>query len=199
MKSNTLRFWIGTTLAVACCAVLLFGVTSCSKSKEEAEPQPEAVLEETGAEMDISVGKGDGALAPLLVDVSGWTADESQEMKMKVMGTQMWSATRDYEKQGKNVTAILTVGKSQVMNNPSLGAVPDVEASVGGMTLKKIDGFQVQTIDDPDDGSSMVSIFLVGKRTGGGGFTLSSEEMPSKDIMEFAKNFDWNAMKAAIK
>ena len=64
MKSNIFRRWIGTTLAVACCAVLLIGLSSCSKSEQEAEPEPAAAGEEAGAEVDVSVAKGDaGALA----------------------------------------------------------------------------------------------------------------------------------------
>jgi|GEM_PF-4327982 len=182
----------GIALCIAC-AIILASVVSCSKKEAAPEPQQEEGEPAAGASAASA-----GSMASMLPEISGWTADEPQEMRMKIMGSEMHNITRDYDQGNKGVTVILSLGGKGMTDNPSLNKMPDVDMSMGNVKVETIDGFYVQIVKDPSDNSSMVNVYLQGRGTGAGALTFSSEELTADELLSFAQKFDWKAMKSAI-
>jgi hypothetical protein len=100
-------------------------------------------------------GQSYKSLYPCFIDLPGWKAEEVSGMDPNdwVMTTgarrDLTTATRDYEKGDKSVSAVIQVG-------PGVAALyadmPESESNSGGMhvTVKKIKGHQARIIPFPN-------------------------------------------------
>ena len=141
-------------------------------------------------------------LLSCLIDLPGWEAEEASGMDPDdwVMTTgakqDLITATRDYEKGDKSLSAIIQVG-------PGIAAMySDAEEGkfdAGGMniTLKKIKGFlthiehhQEESIDYCD-----IRVVLSSQEKSGALFMLTSEGITEEEALKIAQKFDWDLMR----
>ena len=135
-------------------------------------------------------------LYPCLGDLSGFTAAPPQGMDMNQMGMKLVNATRTYTHGDKELTALITIGGSQMAAAAMMPqGMMDMETDEGRVSMKEIDGFQVHTGYDKQDHSGAVTVILFAGESGGAFFTLSFTGLSEKEGLKLARKFDWRQIK----
>ena len=138
-------------------------------------------------------------LVPLLIDLKGWNAEKAQSMSMNMMGMNMINATREYNKGGKTVTALIMKGNSAMAMGGAQGIqTMSAETEGASINIKTMNGFKVQTVYDKNDGSGVVSVFLTSGQSAGSVFSLNYSGISEKEALSLMKKFDWEKMKSVI-
>ena len=138
-------------------------------------------------------------LIPLLIDLKGWDAEKGQSMSMNMMGRDMINATREYNKDGKTVTALIMKGNPAMAMGGAQGMqTMSAETEDARINSKTINGFKVQTVYDKNDGSGVVSVFLTSGQSAGSVFSLNYSGITEKKALSLVKKFDWEKMKSVV-
>jgi hypothetical protein len=142
------------------------------------------------------------SLLPLLVDLSGWKGENPEGMDLDYGGSKAITATREYEKGDKNLTAALIVGRQmQGSWNPAYQEGFKMETTEMSMVVESIKGFLVFHTFDKTSSDGLVMVLLQEASpdgSGGGIFTFAFEGVSSDEGMKLAQKFDWNRMKSAV-
>ena len=136
-------------------------------------------------------------LTPLLVDLNGWKGEKAEGMSMDMGNMKMITATRNYTRGDKDVTAVVFIGNSAMTQGKMQGM--KMESADSRINIKEIDGFQTQSVYDKKDKSGSVVIFLSHGEASGTIFTLSYNNIEEDKAIELAKKFDWKKMKATVE
>ena len=138
-------------------------------------------------------------LTPLLTDLNGWKAQKANGMSMNMAGMNMLSATREYSKDGKTVSALIMKGNAAMLMGGAQGMqTMSTETEDAIMNIKTINGFKVQTVYDKKDGSGVISVFLTSGRSTGASFSFNYSGISQKEALRLSKKFDWNKMKSVV-
>jgi hypothetical protein len=143
-------------------------------------------------------------LYPCLIDLSGWTGSEPTGINMNMSGMVMINSTRTYSKGNKELTANImkgnqVFGMGGIQGTGMQGSGMHMESPEVNMTIKTINGFQVQTFYDKEENSGAVTVFLTHEQAGGAFFTLSYAGISESEAIELAKKFDWEKIKSKIQ
>jgi len=142
------------------------------------------------------------SLLPLLVNLSGWSAESPDGMELDYSGSKTITATREYEKGDSNLTAALIVG-SQMQGSwsPAYQEGFKMETTEMSMVVERIKGFLVFHTFDKTSSDGIVMVLLQDASADGSGgavFTFAFESLGSDEAMKLAQKFDWNKMKSAV-
>ena len=137
------------------------------------------------------------SLVPLLIDLEGWEADQADGMSMDMGNMKMTQAMRNYDKDERQVTAMvmigsnmMTQGKMQEMNMES----DNIKASV-----TQIDGFTVSTAYDKNEKAGQVVVFLSKSQNESAMFILTYEKIKEDEALNLSKKFNWKKMKGVVE
>jgi hypothetical protein len=136
-----------------------------------------------------------------LIDLPGWEAEEASGMDPNdwtlTTGAKrdLITATRDYEKGDKSLSAVIQVG-------PGVAALyadmEESESNSSGMhvTVKKIKGHQAHINCQQDDETNCcdIRIVLFSDKESGALLMFVFEGLTEKEALEIAQEFDWDLM-----
>jgi hypothetical protein len=149
----------------------------------------------------IAAGPGYAAdyqtLTPLLIDLNGWNAEAANGISLDTGNQTIHNAGREYTHGDKEIQAIIFIGPQAMsqgqMDQMKAGKAPD------HLNLTKIDGFDVTMFYDEQENTTTIMVFLSQNQQSGAFLALTCEGLEQDESINIAKQFDWNAMKAAAE
>jgi hypothetical protein len=142
------------------------------------------------------------SLLPLLVDLAGWKADPADGIDLSAAGMAGVTVVREYASGDKGFTATIMLGAQVgVVWAAEYREGFKLESTDGTMEVRKINGFLVYHVYDPDDASGGIVVLLLETATDkpgtGAVFVISFDGMPLDEAVKTAQKFDWKKMKDA--
>ncbi len=134
-------------------------------------------------------------LQPCYVDVSGWQKGELQGMMMTMGATKMLTGTVNYSSGDKEIDVVFNKGMTvapAVAEATSQGMT--LETNEVSMKMTTMRGFTVQMVDrkGPEKGSHFMIILEKPAQDNPGSILIfDSESVQLKELLPFAKRFDW--------
>lgn len=147
--------------------------------------------------MTVAQAEPQDTLKPLLLDLDGWNAGESEGLSMNMGTMKMVNALREYEKGAEKLTAMVMIG-NQMMAQGQVQQMT-METDEGKVKITTIDGFRVHTNYDKTDNSGGVTVFLNQDIDNSCIFTCYFEGISEDSALSLAKKFDWQKMKKATE
>jgi len=139
----------------------------------------------------------DNLLKPLLIELKGWNSDDPQGMSMNMGGMNMITASRNYTKGNKNIDAMVFLG-NQAMTQGKMQEMT-AESDETSIKISTIDGFKTHFVENKNDNSISLMVFLAQGQAQGAMFIFSSNNLSKNNAISCAKKFDWKKMKAAVQ
>jgi hypothetical protein len=128
-------------------------------------------------------------LKALLIELTGWTAQDPEAMNMDMGNVKMTHAFRSYSNGNKKIDATIMVGSKTMMAGHSQPIT--IETSEAKPTVLEIDGFTVAQAFDKKEISGYVLVHLVENSDTGAMFVLNFSAISPEEALETAKKFDW--------
>jgi hypothetical protein len=145
-----------------------------------------------------SVARADQAFQrfiPFLVDIDGWQAKKAEGFAMETSGTNMITATREYQRGPAHLQVQVMTGAAAQGALAATRTGMNIETSEGRMNTSAIDGMQVTRSFNTKDQSGAILVAL-GQS---GLFSMSFKGVGYDDALGLAKKFDWKAIQAAAQ
>lgn len=130
---------------------------------------------------------------PFLVDLDGWQGKKPEGFSMEMTGTNMITATREYQRGPAHLQAQVLTGAAAQGALAGTRAGMNIETSDGRMTTSTIDGLQVTRSFNFKDQSGAILVALGNS----GLFSVSFKGIGDDDALALAKKFDWKAIQTA--
>lgn len=130
------------------------------------------------------------SLAPLLIDLNGWTGDKPDGMSMDMDDMKMTTATRKYTKGDASVDASVVVGSPAQVALASIGAGMNIETTDGHMAKVELKGLPALKTFNNNDNSGTILVAL-GKQAM---FSFNYSGIAEDEAVALAQMFDWKAM-----
>ncbi|MGW1421790.1 hypothetical protein ACWAT4_16925 [Bradyrhizobium manausense] len=132
---------------------------------------------------------------PLLVDLSGWQGGKADGMSMQMSDTSMTTATRDYERSGAKIHAIIMVGQSAEGALAPLQSGMNLQTPEGHMVTTTVRGVPVLKAFNTKDKSGNLMVALDKNAM----FNFAYEGLAEEEALALADKFDWKALQAAAQ
>jgi len=132
---------------------------------------------------------------PFLVDLPGWKGSKPEGVATQVLGTDIITATRTYERGSAKVNASILMG------------APAQAALLAANSGAKANSSDIRTSTTTVDGMQMHKTYTVSHKSGAilvelsgnAAFTLASTGIGEDEAMGIAKKFDWKGIQAQAK
>jgi hypothetical protein len=149
------------------------------------------LLRSSGASADQAFQR----FLPFLVDLVGWQGKKPEGFSMEMTGTNMITATREYNNGPAHLQAqVMTGGAAQAALAP-IRAGLNIETNEGRMTTSTIDGMTVTRSFNLKDKSGAILVALGTSAL----LSFSYRGISDDDALGVAKKFDWKAIQAAAQ
>jgi hypothetical protein len=132
---------------------------------------------------------------PFLVDLEGWQGKKPEGFSMETSGTNMITATREYQRGPAHLQVQVMTGAAAQGALAATRTGMNFESSEGRMNTSTIDGLQVTRSFNIKDQSGAILVALGTS----GLFSVSFRGLGDGDALTLAKKFDWKAMQAAAQ
>jgi len=132
---------------------------------------------------------------PFLIDVEGWQGKKPEGFAMETSGTNMITATREYQRGPAHLQVQVMTGAAAQGALAATRAGINIETSDGRMNTSTIDGMQVTRSYTTKDQSGAILVALGTS----GLFSVSFKGLGYDDALALAKKFDWKAIQAAAQ
>ncbi|MDR3486939.1 MAG: hypothetical protein P4M05_18800 [Bradyrhizobium sp.] len=145
-----------------------------------------------------SVARSDQAFQrflPFLVDMEGWQGKKPEGFSMETSGTNMITATREYQRGSAHLQVQVMTGAAAQGALAATRTGMNIETSDGRMNTSTIDGLQVTRSFNNKDQSGAILVALGTS----GLFSVSFRGIGYDDALSLAKKFDWKAIQAAAQ
>src|SRR5579863_2064256 len=149
-----------------------------------------------GCVLPVSAAYADQAFQqffPFLVDLDGWQGKKPDGLSMEMPGSNMITATREYQRGAARFHAQVLVGPAAKGALAVAQTGMKIEASEGRMNTSAIDGYQVTRTFNFKDKSGAILVALGGNSV----FSISFNGIGDDEALGLAKKFDWKAIQAA--
>jgi hypothetical protein len=131
---------------------------------------------------------------PFLVDLDGWQGKKPQGFAMEMTGSNLITASRDYERGPARLQAqVMTGAAAQGALAPTRTAM-NIETSDGRMNTSTIDGVQVTRSFNIKEQSGAILVALGTSAL----LSVTFRGIGDDDALALAKKFNWKALQAAI-
>jgi hypothetical protein len=132
---------------------------------------------------------------PFLVDMDGWQGKKPEGFSMETSGTNMITATREYQRGAAHLQVQVMTGAAAQGALAATRTGMNIETSDGRMNTSTIDGLQVtRSFNNKDQsGAILVALGTIGL------FSISFRGIGYDDALGLAKKFDWKAIQAAAQ
>jgi hypothetical protein len=131
---------------------------------------------------------------PLLIELPGWQANKPDGVSMEIPGSQMISATREYQRGEARLNAQVLIGAAAQRAVAVTGSGVKFETSEARMSTSTIDGLQVTRTFTFADKSGAVIVVLGPSAV----FMLSFNGVSDDEGLKLARQFNWKAVQAAV-
>ncbi len=128
---------------------------------------------------------------PLLIDLSGWNAENAEGMDASFGNIKVISATRDYERGDATLTASVLIGQAAASYQVQKMTY---ETDEGFFRSDEINNFPVYISFDKTEKSGAIIVHLAASPQSAV-FVLTFESLDWNTALGLAKKFDWDAMK----
>ena len=132
---------------------------------------------------------------PFLVDLEGWQGKKPEGFSMEMTGTNMITATREYERGPAHLQAQVITGAAAQGALAATRAGINIETSDGRMNTSTIDGLPVTRSFNTKDKSGAILVALGTSAM----LSVSFKGIGDEDALTLAKKFDWKAIQAATQ
>lgn len=130
---------------------------------------------------------------PFLVDLEGWQGKEPAGFAMEMTGSNMVTASREYQRGPAHLQAQVITGAAAKGALAATQTGINIETSDGRMTNSTIDGMQVARTFNFKDRSGTIMVALGASAM----FSVSFNGVSDDEALALAKKFDWKAIQAA--
>ena len=141
---------------------------------------------------------GYAELANLLVDIQGWEASDATGMNMSGPMGDMVNAVREYEKDGKSLSAQIIVGIAAQGAWAPFETGYSMDSSEILVKTMDISGFRVGISHEKKEDSGGI-VVLLNAEGSSGIFTLAYEGISYDEALSIAQRFPWKSIEEAIK
>jgi len=132
---------------------------------------------------------------PFLVDLPGWKGSKPEGVATQVLGTDIITATRTYERGSAKVNASILMG------------APAQAALLAANSGAKANSSDIRTSTTTVDGMQMHKTYTVSHKSGAilvelsgnAAFTLASTGIAEDEAIGIARKFDWKGIQAQAK
>ena len=131
---------------------------------------------------------------PMLIELSGWKGNKPDGVSMEIPGSQMISATREYQRGEARVNAQVLIGAPAQGAVAITGSGVKMETSEARMSTSTIDGLPVTRTFTFADKSGAVIVVLGPNAV----FMLSFNGISDDEGLKLARQFNWKAIQAAV-
>jgi hypothetical protein len=145
-----------------------------------------------------SVARSDQAVQrflPFLADIEGWQGKKPEGFSMEASGTNMITATREYQRGSAHLQVQVITGAAAMGALAATRTGMNIETSQGRMNTSTIDGVQVTRSFNTKDQSGAILVALGTSEM----FSISFRGIGYDDALSLAKKFDWKAIQAAAQ
>lgn len=129
---------------------------------------------------------------PFLVDLPGWKGSKAEGVATQVLGTDIVTATRTYERGSAKVNAAVLMGAPAQAALLAANSGAKINNSDIRMSTAAVDGMQVHRTYTISHKSGSIVVELSGSAV----FTLAFTGIGDDEAMGLAKKFDWKATQA---
>jgi hypothetical protein len=131
---------------------------------------------------------------PFLVDLDGWQGKKPQGFAMEMTGSNMITASRDYERGPARLQAsVMTGAAAQGALAPTRTAM-NIETSEGRMNTSTIDGVPVTRSFNIKAQSGAILVALGTSAL----LSINFKGISDDDALALARKFNWKALQAAV-
>ena len=132
---------------------------------------------------------------PYLIDLEGWQGKKPEGFSMEMTGTNMITATREYNNGATHFQAQVTTGAAAQGALAATRTGINIETSDGRMNTSTIDGVAVTRTFNFKDKSGAILVALGTSAL----LSFSYRGIGDDDALTLAKKFDWKAIQAAAQ
>jgi hypothetical protein len=132
---------------------------------------------------------------PLLVDIEGWQGKKPEGFSMETSGTNMITATREYQRGAAHLQVQVMTGAAAQGALAATRTGMNIETSEGRMNTSTIDGVPVTRSFNNKDQSGAILVALGDS----GLFSISFRGIGYDDALNLAKKFDWKAIRVTAQ
>ena len=131
---------------------------------------------------------------PFLVELEGWQGKKPQGFAMQMSGSDMVTASREYERGPARLQASLMTGAAAQGALAPTRTAMNIETSDGRMNTSAIDGLQVTRSFNIKEQSGAILVAL-----GTSALLSVTFKGIGDDALTLARKFNWKALQAAIQ
>ncbi len=137
------------------------------------------------------------SLKPLLVDLSGWSAESAEGSSVNMGAVSLTTATRGYSKDAASLDLTLIVGSDAMIQGQ--GAVANFESAQASVKRTTIDGFDMIQSHDKENNTGAIIITISKNQAKGAMFIIGYENLTPEQAIELLKKFDLKNIKSAME
>ena len=131
---------------------------------------------------------------PFLVDLDGWQGKKPQGFAMEMTGSNLITASRDYERGPAHLQAQVMIGAAAQGALAPLRSAMNIETSEGRMNKSTIDGVRVMRSFNIKEQSGAILVALGTSAL----LNVTFRGIGDDDTLALAKKFNWKALQAAV-
>jgi hypothetical protein len=131
---------------------------------------------------------------PFLVDLDGWQGKKPQGFAMEMTGSNLITATRDYDRGPAHLQAQVMSGAAAQGALAPLRTAMNIETSEGRMNTSTIDGVQVMRSFNIKEQSGAILVALGTSAL----LSVNFKGISDDDALALVKKFNWKALQAAV-
>lgn len=131
---------------------------------------------------------------PFLVDLDGWQGKKPQGFAMEMTGSNLITASRDYDRGPAHLQAQVMSGAAAQGALAPLRSAMNIQTSEGRMNTSTIDGVQVMRSFNIKEQSGAILVALGTSAL----LSVNFKGISDDDALALAKKFNWKALQAAV-
>ena len=131
---------------------------------------------------------------PFLVDLDGWQGKKPQGFAMEMTGSNLITASRDYDRGPAHLQAQVMSGAAAQGALAPLRSAMNIETSEGRMNTSTIDGVQVMRSFNIKEQSGAILVALGTSAQ----LSVNFKGISDDEALVLARKFNWKALQAAV-